>query len=315
MSNRKAESRKPSTRKVRAADGERQRKSARPNFRLVAGAAFIGAVASLLVLLFLLEGPEVARRGGNPGGVTVIEKAQTALPKADVPETKPAPVLVQEPDTAEAQQPGPQLPPVPQMQQLAHVPETIPSVMAETAPQPAIPLPSQKRPVSEPKPDLATAPMPLPRPQPRPQSANAPVLPWQQESNAAVNTNDTRLANLPPTTAGRVRTSLPSRSELRSWVKSNAREFVGGVDADGMPLYRFDLWLDAPEDLRSQMRTVSYAYLAPSAQPPEQSSSDAKSGFRVKFGAASCAEKATVTLTLVDGRERTVTVDGCRILN
>ncbi len=151
----------------------------------------------------------------------------------------------------------------------------------------------------------------MPEPKPRP----APALPWQQEVTVAAKPDDARPARQPAAPLDRVRASLPSRSELRSWVKSNAREFVGGVDADGMPLYRFDLWLEAPEDLRSQVRAVSYAYRAPSAQPPEQSSSDAKNGFRVKFGAASCAEKATVTLTLKDGRERSVTVDGCRILN
>lgn len=305
MSNRKAESRKSSTRKVRVADGASPRKSARPDFRLVAGAAFFGAIASLLLLLFMLEGPETARQDQD-GGITVMEKTSVARSEPDISAIKPAPIAVQQPNPANAEQP---------MLQPVREPDTVSPAMVDAMTQPDVPLPSQRKPVGEQKADPSAAPVPLPQPQPKPRRATAPALPWQQETKLAGNSSAARLASLPPVEAGGVRASLPSRSELKSWVKSNAREFVGGVDADGMPLYRFDLWLEAPEDMRSQVRTVSYAYLAPSAQPAEQSSSDAKNGFRVKFGAASCAEKATVTLLLVDGRERNVTVDGCRILN
>ncbi len=74
-------------------------------------------------------------------------------------------------------------------------------------------------------------------------------------------------------------------------------------------------WLEPPASLSQRIRKVSYAYVAPSAKPTQQSSSDSASGFRVKFGAAACAEKATVTLSLDDGREQQVDVDGCKILN
>lgn len=295
MSNRKAESRKSNTRKVKAEDGARPRKSARPNFRLVAGAALFGAIISLLLLLFMLEGPETVTRDQD-GGITVVEKTPLAAvrPESEIAARKPAPAAVPQPDPAKAEQPIPRLP-------APALPETS--------------LPSQQQPVKEQGAARSAAPVPLPQPQPEPQRVNVPALPWQQETKPAGNAGTARPASPPRGETGRVRASLPSRSELKSWIRSNAREFVGGVDADGMPLYRFDLWLDAPAAMRAQVRTVSYAYLAPSAQPAEQSSSDAKNGFRVKFGAAACAEKATVTLLLVDGRERRVTVDGCRILN
>lgn len=108
---------------------------------------------------------------------------------------------------------------------------------------------------------------------------------------------------------------LPGPSEVRDWVRSTALEFVGGVDSEGMPLYRFELWLDAPEAARGRIRSVSYEYPAPSAEPREQSSDDAQSGFRVRFAAATCAEEATLTLVMDDGREQTVDFNGCRVLN
>lgn len=109
--------------------------------------------------------------------------------------------------------------------------------------------------------------------------------------------------------------SLPTSSQVRDWIRSQAREFVGGVDSEGMPLYRFELWLEAPEAARERIRSVSYEYPAPSADPPEQSSGEAQSGFRVRFAAAACAEQATVRLVMDDGREQTVDFDGCRALN
>ena len=245
MSNRKAESRKSSTRKVKAADGARPRKSARPNFRLVAGAALFGAIASILLLLFMLEGPETAIRDQD-GGITVVAKTPVADVRSEpeISARKPAPAAVPQPDAAKAEQPI--LPP----------------------PVPALPetsLPSQPEPVEEQAVVRSAAPVPLPQPQPQPESqpASVPALPWQQETKPARNSGTVRSASLPRPETGRIRASLPSRSELKSWIRSNAREFVGGVDADGMPLYRFDLWLDAPEAMRAQVRTVSYAYLAP----------------------------------------------------
>lgn len=109
--------------------------------------------------------------------------------------------------------------------------------------------------------------------------------------------------------------ALPSESDIRSWVRAEAEEAVGGVDEQGMPLYRFNVWLDAPDETRQKIASVAYNFDAPSAKPREQSSTEKQGGFRVKFGGASCARTVLVTVTLDDGRSQMADVDGCAILN
>jgi len=107
----------------------------------------------------------------------------------------------------------------------------------------------------------------------------------------------------------------PSADELGGWIKAQAREFVGGMDEEGNILYRFDVWLDVPETVKRRIASVDYAFDAPSAKPPSLSSKDGKTGFRVHFGALTCATAVEVKITFDDGAARAVTVDGCEILN
>ncbi len=109
--------------------------------------------------------------------------------------------------------------------------------------------------------------------------------------------------------------TLPAPEIIEGWIRLQAREFVGGVDAEGIPLYRFDIWLEMPDDIKTQAKSVAYVFDAPSAQPPEQSSENPKNGFRVKFGAAACAKSVVLTVTFADDQSRKVTVDGCEIVN
>lgn len=109
--------------------------------------------------------------------------------------------------------------------------------------------------------------------------------------------------------------ALPAPDIIEGWVRIQAREFVGGVDADGIPLYRFDIWLEMPDEIKTQAKSVAYMFDAPSAQPPEQSSDDSKNNFRVKFGGAACAKTVAVTVTFADEQTRKITVDGCEIVN
>lgn len=109
--------------------------------------------------------------------------------------------------------------------------------------------------------------------------------------------------------------TMPKPDTIKGWIRAQAREFVGGVDAEGLPLYRFDIWLDMPDDVRERAISVAYVFDAPSAQPPEQTSKDAKSGFRVKFGGAACAKTIAVTVTFADEQTRKVIVDGCEVMN
>jgi hypothetical protein len=115
-------------------------------------------------------------------------------------------------------------------------------------------------------------------------------------------------------TAG-ISSGLPTASELEGWVKSQAREFVGGVDEAGNILYRFDVWLEPPAAQKQRMVAVDYAFDAPSAQPANQASKNRETGFRVKFGGLSCARSVAVTVTFDNGEQRAAEVDGCRILD
>lgn len=299
MSNRRAVKRKSGVTREVAPDIVRVKGSWRPNFVVVAIFALIGAVVSLFLILILSEGPDTliqAEKAASPGGETTVAKS-----------------YVRRPDD-----------------QNSVVVEPPPAVTENLKkPRKSIPVPTEPAPApvaAQAKPTEVSPPLPVPAPVPSPTSgqrkASTPpslALPWQSDKAANATSDQPRVASLPPdaesSSGAGERSVLPSRSDLKGWLKSEAREFVGGVDADGLPLYRFDVWLDAPEDIKSQMRMVSYEYLAPSAQPPVQSSNDPKDGFRVKFGAAACAEKATVIFVMKDGRERKVTVDGCRILN
>ncbi|MHA1164910.1 MAG: hypothetical protein ACTSP0_04930 [Alphaproteobacteria bacterium] len=123
------------------------------------------------------------------------------------------------------------------------------------------------------------------------------------------------IARLPPEPAPGGRVDLPSRSDIRDWVKSQAWEFLGGVDEAGNILYRFEVWLEAPANMLKAIKSVSYVYDAPSATPPSRDTDLSNGGFRVRFGGKSCAQKITVTLTMSDGRSRRAVVDGCRALN
>lgn len=115
-------------------------------------------------------------------------------------------------------------------------------------------------------------------------------------------------------TAG-ISPGLPTASELEGWVKSQAREFVGGVDEAGNILYRFDVWLEPPATQKQRIAAVDYAVDGPSAQPTSQVSKDRETGFRVHFGGLSCAHSVALTVTFDNGEKREIAVDGCRILD
>ncbi|GAB4238344.1 MAG: hypothetical protein Kow0032_24730 [Methyloligellaceae bacterium] len=324
-------------------EGERGDKghSWRPNFRVIGISTLVGLVLSLFLILYLSEVPPQttpAQPRSESGGVTTIAKsaaprpaarsamgaakdipqrpaAQTPPPGAKSSETTTPVAAAQEPP----KQPGLPEPAIP----AAGVGREGPQMREPDVPPPPSPAPVKPvNPAPEPQASLPEPP-PLPVPAPAPPVRKAPEaaakakLPWQTGESAAPvpPSASQRVASVPSSPPAGERGRLPSRSQLRSWLRSEAREFVGGVDEDGLPLYRFDLWIEAPAEARQQVRKITYEYLAPSAQPPQQSSSDPKNGFRVKFGAAACAEKTVVTLVMKDGRERRVSVDGCRILN
>jgi hypothetical protein len=105
---------------------------------------------------------------------------------------------------------------------------------------------------------------------------------------------------------------LPPSGEVEGWVKAQASE-IKGEDRD-RPLYHFELWLDAPAEVRKRLVAVAYDFNTPAVQPQSQVSSEEETGFRVRVGGLACADKITVTLTFKDGRSQQVAVDGCRLL-
>lgn len=106
----------------------------------------------------------------------------------------------------------------------------------------------------------------------------------------------------------------PSDIGFKDMVKARAEEFSGGVDAAGMPLYKFNLWLNAPTDRAASVAKVAYRFEAQSATHTVLASTDRTQEFRVEFGAASCPKKVDVELTFTDGRTEAHQVDGCAIL-
>lgn len=169
------------------------------------------------------------------------------------------------------------------------------------APEPAQSLPVPPVPVRKPAFNSATTRGPVPEPSPEIQ------IPAEQS------TQD--VARLPSETTPDSSVGLPSKSDIRDWVKSQAWEFLGGVDEQGNILYRFEVWLDAPSNVIGAIKSVSYEYDAPSATPKTRQLDTSKGGFRARFGALACAKEITITVTMADGRTRRVGADGCQALN
>lgn len=105
---------------------------------------------------------------------------------------------------------------------------------------------------------------------------------------------------------------LPASGEVESWVKAKATEIKG--EDRGRPLYHFELWIDAPAEVKQRLVVVAYAFNTPAVMPQMQVSSERKTGFRVSVGGLACADKITVTLKFNDGQSQQVAVDGCRLL-
>lgn len=105
---------------------------------------------------------------------------------------------------------------------------------------------------------------------------------------------------------------LPTSGEVEGWVKGKATEIKG--EDRGRPLYHFELWLDAPAEVKQRLVAVAYDFNTPAVMPQMQVSSEQKTGFRIRVGGLACADKVTVTLKFRDGQSQQVAVDGCRLL-
>ncbi len=101
--------------------------------------------------------------------------------------------------------------------------------------------------------------------------------------------------------------------EIGAWLKTKVTE-IKAADRS-RPLYHFELWLEPPAKLKSQLLGVSYDFSSPAVRPQSQSSSDSLSGFRISAAGLACADKIVVTLRFTDGHVETASVDGCKLLS
>lgn len=140
------------------------------------------------------------------------------------------------------------------------------------------------------------------------------VKPFPPPSETASITPAAQAAEMPaPPPAPKIApVHLPASGAVESWVKSKATEIKG--EDRGRPLYHFELWIDAPAEVKQRLVAVAYAFNTPAVMPQMQVSSEQKTGFRVSVGGLACADKITVTLKFNDGQSQQVAVDGCRLL-
>jgi hypothetical protein len=107
--------------------------------------------------------------------------------------------------------------------------------------------------------------------------------------------------------------ALPATGDVKAWVKVKATTLKG--ENRGRPIYHFELWLDAPAEIKQRLVAVAYDFNTPAVMPQSQVSREGKTGFRVAVGGLACADNITVTLKFDDGRSQQVAVDSCRLLS
>jgi hypothetical protein len=242
------------------------------------------SLMALVALLVMLPAPP----DNKPGGVTTISRYVPALRDTVDPLATDPRVVMGVPEPT----PPPQYP-----------------SSESIAPEPAL------TPAPEAAPSLPVPPVPVRKPVFDSAATRAPVPETSPEIQIPTEQSTQDVARLPSESTPDGSVGLPSKSEIRDWVKSQAWEFLGGVDEQGNILYRFEVWLDAPSNVIGAIKTVSYEYDAPSATPKTRESVSSKGGFRARFGALACAKEITITVTMADGRTRRVGADGCQALN
>ncbi len=291
-------------------------------------------VLAFIVLLVVLPAPPEI----ESGGVTQVARHVPKLRDTVDPITNNAPPVISNfprvagPTVVPVVPPAPTQPAVPIAPPVSvAVPGPEPRTRGITPVLPGAPaqLPepdavAPAAPVPSPEPEVVTPAAPAPpNPVRKPQEATEPdstqpaaqdepkrQLPWRIPGETAA---------LPPESAPAPQSSsggaLPSASAINSWVKSQAWEFLGGVDTQGNILYRFEVWLEAPSGALKNVKSVAYEYDAPSATPKVRESDRAEGGFRARFGSLACAKEITITLTMADGQKQRTKVDGCQVLN
>jgi hypothetical protein len=149
-----------------------------------------------------------------------------------------------------------------------------------------------------------------------PNAKGREVLPWDliepvplSPTKIDATTEDMAAATRQPTA---VATPAPMDNRaVEDWLKVTSREIK--AENQARPLTHLELWLAPPAEVARHLVSVAYAFSTPAIQPQSQTSTNARSGFRIKVGALACADTLTLTLTFDDGRTNKVAIDGCRL--
>jgi len=270
-----------------------------------------GAVGIPGVLLVRLA--ELGGGGSSGGGESVIAKQSTqavepvasaALEQAEGAALPAQPALpaIAFLDPAAAEAPAaPLAPPVvvdkPAIAADAAVPDATGATKDLNLASISTPDPSLDEPASDKKPPRQTL----------RNSTPTEELPWDD-------TVPVPLSQLVPQASAESAPASPLQAgDMQAWVKSKAAALAGGVDDRGRPLYRFELWVEPPADVKQRLVAVAYDFGSPSAQPRTQESREHETGFRVRYGSLACADKITLTLKFNDGKSQQVAVDGCKL--
>lgn len=267
-------------------------------------------IVALVALLLILPAPPEREQGGTtvigkyvpPLRDTVDPLANSPLPEGDEPsvtQEPPRPVVpipppVEPEEQSESVEPAEPIEP--------SEPEVVRAPVVEQE-QPNPPPDPFRKPENEPP--------SVPAVTEESETASEAALPLSQGQDLA----SLPPAQVPPDAEEGVPAGLPSKADIRNWLRSQAWEFLGGVDPQGNILYRFEVWLDAPPEVLKSIKSVAYEYDAPSATPKSRQVDQPKGGFRARFGSLACSKNVTITVTMADGNTRRTTADGCRALN
>jgi hypothetical protein len=226
----------------------------------------------------------------DPGGESVVAKQPVAVPTPEVAQLDTPPLITS--SVAPAAVPVPESPQTAGPLDLTTVPDLDPATEA-----------NEEEAASK-KPAIV----------PAAQSTPTEVLPWDEiEPEPFTPNGPTRSATPDHASAAPAPVQLPAGGDAQGWVRSKASTVAGGVDEHGRPLYRFELWVEPPAEVKQRLVAVAYDFDAPSAEPRTQESTEQQTGFRVRFGGLACADKITLTLKFDDGQQQQVAVNGCKI--
>jgi phenylalanyl-tRNA synthetase alpha subunit len=96
--------------------------------------------------------------------------------------------------------------------------------------------------------------------------------------------------------------------------KAKAKTVPGEKTASGKPVYDFQLWLDVPQDRKSEIRSVEYFFDHPTFLNKHFTSSDSSNGFAVNYRGWGALRLVVVTVNLREGAPLTLYFDMLKAL-